>query len=716
MLAARLIYGLSLMAAALMLIGAITFNHLGYAQTTVERELQPAVKRALASRQVDSASPIRKDGYTSLQDKRTTERRPRALAYESDNASRGAAKAVADSSASIYSAAVISASIRPGTPLYRVLHTSQLSLTGTEGSNEQFVDRTGDLKADERTTFDTRGGSFDIAVGRSGARYEAYSAIDNKGTSSTSEDTPIGVLVVALDTNGDYVRDSSTTYDLKRDFNLPSAVAVVSGTSKAGREFVIVSSSGYYNRSNPNHPDNEPSAGVVLLVRDTATGGFDNSRSRELVRVGSNQLSNANALALLPNNDLLIADFDSNELRIIRDTNADGIPDTLSATPYYSYRYSDDAPLDIAANTRGVVFSHSNGNDTVMLALYDNNRDGRADHDEVVVEGLSIDNNLIFHGLTVDREGTVYVIEDATGAADLAADGGNGGTPHIIAFPDQNLDGFLRDGPLFAAADNPASQALSGLAFGALSPNQINEAQFFVRQHYLDFLDREPDQGGWDYWTNELTKCGNDAACINGRRIGVSAAFFYENEFQRTGGYVYRLYRSTLSRQPTYAEFTQDRGMVIEGPTLEATKAAYAEAFIKRSEFLQKYPAGSSAEKFVDDLLQSAKRTSAVDLSRLRSSLVGMYNGGAGRAAIVRVVADDAAFAQAMKNPSFVRMEYFGYLKRDPDPEGEAFWLNILNNKEPNNYRGMVCAFLTSKEYQERFGAMLTRSNTDCGP
>src|SRR5207237_4461017 len=114
-----------------------------------------------------------------------------------------------------------------------------------------------------------------------------------------------------------------TTFDRERYFSLPAAVAVVSGTSRAGREFVIVSSSGYFNSNNPNDPNNEPSAGVVLLVRDTNTNGFDNSLSRSLVSVGSNQLNNANALALLPNNNLLIADFDSTELRIVRDTNND---------------------------------------------------------------------------------------------------------------------------------------------------------------------------------------------------------------------------------------------------------------------------------------------------------------------------------------------------------------------------------------------------------
>jgi len=61
-------------------------------------------------------------------------------------------------------------------------------------------------------------------------------------------------------------------------------------------------------------------------------------------------------------------------------------------------------------------------------------------------------------------------------------------------------------------------------------------------------------------------------------------------------------------------------------------------------------------------------------------------------------------------------MEYFGYLTRGADPDGYAFWLNVLNNRDPQNYRGMVCSFLTSTEYQHRFGTVVTRSNAECGP
>lgn len=701
---ARLFLYLSVLVLTLLFIAYLTAL-VGNAQTLVGQDIRPDMKRALASRVDIAPASARKNGYTPLRNESRGEARTRSPVDETDALRRPARLSIQASA--LMSTEGIAAQIGPGTPLGRVLHTSQLSMVSTAGTVEQYVDSTGSHVADERTTFDADGGAFDVAVGLSGTRYEVYSA--------TLNGENIGVLTVALDTNGDYVRDSFSTYNLKRDFNLPSAAAVTTGTSKAGREFVIVSSSGFYNFKNPNDPNNEPTAGVVLLVRDqSSAAGFDNSLSRELVRAGDRQLNNANALALLPNNDLLIADFDSDQLRIVRDTNGDGIPDTLDPTPYYSYRFSNDAPLDIAVNSRGVVFSHSSGNNAVLLAIYDDNHAGRGNRDEVVAEGLSLDNNLFLHGLTVDLEGTVYVIENATGASGSASSGGNGGTPRIDAFPDPGLDGHLRDGAAFARADDPNTQALSGLAFVALASNPINDEQLFVRQHYLDFLDREPDPGGLDYWTRRITSCGNDARCANAARIDVSAAFFISTEFQDTGYFVYRLYKASFGGRPTFAQFMPDRARVIGGVNLEASKQAFAGEWVQRPAFLQIYPQAMTPDQFVNKLYDTAGLTPFT--AERQQQIQAMTTAGKTRVQVLKDVIETTVFRQNEFNPAFVLMQYFGYLRRDPDAGGYQFWLNVLNNRDPNNYRGMVCAFITSREYQERFGDAVTRTNVDCGP
>ncbi|HMF58336.1 MAG TPA: S8 family serine peptidase, partial [Pyrinomonadaceae bacterium] len=53
--------------------------------------------------------------------------------------------------------------------------------------------------------------------------------------------------------------------------------------------------------------------------------------------------------------------------------------------------------------------------------------------------------------------------------------------------------------------------------------NPIDDGRVFVRQQYLDFLGREPDQAGWDYWTGQIANCGTNQQCIHDQRIGVSA-------------------------------------------------------------------------------------------------------------------------------------------------------------------------------------------------
>ena len=199
----------------------------------------------------------------------------------------------------------------------------------------------------------------------------------------------------------------------------------------------------------------------------------------------------------------------------------------------------------------------------------------------------------------------------------------------------------------------------------------------------------------------------------------MSAAFFVEPEFQETGSFIYRLYRGALGRQLSYAEFSTDRQQVIGGPNLDSSKAAFAYAFVARAEFIQKYQASTSAESFVDALLQTISGAGGGDLSSERSNLIAVYNSGANpnasRSLVVRTLAENAAFSQSVYNEAFVLMEYFGYLRRGPDQEGYDFWLNVLNNREPGNYRGMVCSFITSIEYQKRFSPVITRSNAECG-
>jgi parallel beta-helix repeat protein len=227
--------------------------------------------------------------------------------------------------------------------------------------------------------------------------------------------------------------------------------------------------------------------------------------------------------------------------------------------------------------------------------------------------------------------------------------------------------------------------------------NAIDTTEFFVRQQYLDFLGREPDPPGFIGWVNTIRNCApNDASCD---RVHVSEMFFRSQEFQERGYYVYRFYASALGRKPDYAEFVPDlarMGGFLTRDQLEAVKAAFANDFVMRPEFAAKYNSLSNPQ-FVDTLLSTA----GVTLSSRQSMIDGLNDATLTRAGSLRQIVESAEVSTKYFNQAFVVMEYFGYLRRDPD----ALYLNwIAVLDATNDPRGMVTGFVNSAEYRSRFG------------
>ena len=318
--------------------------------------------------------------------------------------------------------------------------------------------------------------------------------------------------------------------------------------------------------------------------------------------------------------------------------------------------------------------------------------------------------------LTVDGAQSRRTITDSNGQYrfdDVEVDNFYTITPQLANF---------RFAPLnlsFSLLADKTDATFTAQADGAATANPLDTNMYFVRQQYLDFLGREPDEQGLLYWGNRIEACGPDADCVRQRRIDVSAAFFKSLEFQKTGSYIYRLYEGALGRQPSYVEFTADSRRVVGGADLDAEKVAFANEFVARPEFVQKYQANVSAESFVDALQQTLRNATGVDLSSERADLIALYNAGGAmsesRGRVVAEIAENGTFATAVYNAAFVQMEYFGYLQREVDADGAAFWLNVLNNRDAGNYLGMVCSFITSTEYQRRFATAVTHSNAECG-
>ena len=240
--------------------------------------------------------------------------------------------------------------------------------------------------------------------------------------------------------------------------------------------------------------------------------------------------------------------------------------------------------------------------------------------------------------------------------------------------------------------------------------NVIDTADYFVRQHYVDFLNREPDESGFNFWSEQILSCGADAGCRERRTINVSAAYFLSIEFQETGGLVDGLYRVSYNRRPQYAEFMPDTRTVANNVVvgegtwqadLEASKQAFANAWVQRAEFQSAY-GGLGNEGYVDTLIS---HTGVSFSPGERDNLVdGLNKHTLTRAQVLRRIAENEQFVSAKRNAAFVMMQYFGYLRRDPDAAGYQFWLNKLNQFGGNFEQAeMVKSFIVSGEYRQRF-------------
>jgi hypothetical protein len=269
--------------------------------------------------------------------------------------------------------------------------------------------------------------------------------------------------------------------------------------------------------------------------------------------------------------------------------------------------------------------------------------------------------------------------------------------------------------------------------------NPIDDPRNYVCQNYHDFLNRQPDTSGWDFWTNEITSCGNNASCIEAKRINVSGAFFLSIEFQQTGYLVERMYKvaygdasnssaiggthSVLVPVVRFTEFLQDtqrigRGVVVLAPgweqALENNKQAYASEFVASSRFIAAFPTTLTPAQFVDKLNQNAGNVLSASE---RIAAINLFSGAAdssnttARAQALRQVAEDQDLFKAESNRAFVLMQYLGYLRRNPnDPQdtdysGFDFWLQKLNQFNGDYVQAeMVKAFISSGEYRQRFG------------
>ena len=149
-----------------------------------------------------------------------------------------------------------------------------------------------------------------------------------------------------------------------------------------------------------------------------------------------------------------------------------------------------------------------------------------------------------------------------------------------------------------------------------------------------------------------------------------------------------------FGQRPTYAQFIPDMAQV-GGPKSpaeeEASKVAFANAFVQRPEFISRY--GSATGQTLANALLATAGLPA-----------GSYNAGSQtNGQILRGIAESSAAFNRFLTEGTVSILYFGFQRRDPDQVGYQNNLDTLN-ANPNNLRHMIFIFIYSTEYRQRFG------------
>ena len=257
--------------------------------------------------------------------------------------------------------------------------------------------------------------------------------------------------------------------------------------------------------------------------------------------------------------------------------------------------------------------------------------------------------------------------------------------------------------------------------------NPIDNHSFFFWIQYMDFLNREPDNGGLQFYVNIMNGCApTDTECIKATRAALSANFFRSPEFGGRGGYVANLFNIVIGQRPKtpqelndpskverphYQEFITDL-QFLTGTDAEVNtkKTQLAGTWLARPEVQAILPSSMTNTQFV----QKLGMTAGVTLTN-EAAYIANLNSGQTRAQVLRAVAEDSQITNMFQLANFVTMQYIGHLRREPenchgspDPAncGYIFHYNRFGQGgDPHAIENAITrGFIESPEYRRRFG------------
>jgi hypothetical protein len=291
----------------------------------------------------------------------------------------------------------------------------------------------------------------------------------------------------------------------------------------------------------------------------------------------------------------------------------------------------------------------------------------------------------------------------------------NGNLYRLVVNASRNGFDFTGAGLSDLVADSPAElqETILGTGFGGITDLKVGpdgllyvlsfglgkifvvfrefptDSPIFVRQQYLDFLDREPDAEGFTAWVNALDGGMPEASMIE--------AFMYSEEFQVKGRFVAQAYLGIMARDAEYEGFRAWLGALLNGVSREQV----AQGFLSSTEFQANFGSTLTNGQFVERMYLNVLQRFP-DPGGFNFWLGQLDGGFMTRAQVALGFLDSEEFqnSQESQNRVDVLLLYFEMLRRQPDAEGFSGWVAALGSGTP--LASVIDGFLNSAEYQNR--------------
>ena len=222
----------------------------------------------------------------------------------------------------------------------------------------------------------------------------------------------------------------------------------------------------------------------------------------------------------------------------------------------------------------------------------------------------------------------------------------------------------------------------------AFCADPLNNTTDFVKQQYLDFLNREADAGGLAYWVNQI----NTGAMT---RAQVIESFFWSEEFGVRIAPIVRLYFAYFLRIPDY------EGLMywVDAHNNGTSLGAISDSFAGSEEFQQRYGTLSN-EVFVELIYQNILGR-APDPGGYAFWVGELNSGRRTRGQVMIGFSESSEYKGLTSHEVYVTMMYMGMLRRGPEEDGFNFWVDYLDIG--NSGLALIDGFLYSQEYANRF-------------